>query len=52
MEDAIFLVPTPVVLQKVVTAIDKIDMKERDTKGDLYEYLLSKLATSGTNRTI
>lgn len=49
MEDAIFLVPTPVVLQKVVTAIDKIDMKERDTKGDLYEYLLSKLSTSGTN---
>lgn len=49
MEEAIFLVPTPVVLQKVVTAIDKIDMKDRDTKGDLYEYLLSKLATSGTN---
>lgn len=49
MEEAIFLVPTPVVLQKVVTAIDKIEMKERDTKGDLYEYLLSKLATSGTN---
>ena len=49
MEEAIFLVPTPIVLQKVVTAIDKIDMKDRDTKGDLYEYLLSKLATSGTN---
>ena len=49
MEEAIFLVPTPIVLQKVVTAIDKIEMKDRDTKGDLYEYLLSKLATSGTN---
>ena len=49
MEDAMFLVPTPIVLQKVVTSIDKIDMSGRDTKGDLYEYLLSKLSTAGTN---
>ena len=49
MEDAMFLVPTPIVLQMVVTAIDKIDMSGRDTKGDLYEYLLSKLSTAGTN---
>lgn len=49
MADAIFLVPTPIVLQKVVTSLDKIDMKDRDTKGDLYEYLLSKLSTAGTN---
>jgi len=49
MEDAMFLVPTPIVLQKVVTLIDKIEMNDRDTKGDLYEYLLSKLSTAGTN---
>lgn len=49
MEDAIFIIPTPVMLQKVVTAIDKLKMKDRDTKGDVYEYLLSKLSTAGTN---
>lgn len=49
MEDAIFLLPTPIVLQQIVTLIDKINMDGKDTKGDLYEYLLSKLATSGTN---
>ena len=36
-------------LQRVVTAIDKLKMKDRDTKGDVYEYLLSKLSTAGTN---
>ena len=49
MEDAIFLIPTPIVLQMVVTSLDKIEMNGRDTKGDLYEYLLSKLSTAGTN---
>ena len=49
MEDAMFLVPTPIVLQMIVTSLDKIDMNGRDTKGDLYEYLLSKLSTAGTN---
>ena len=39
MEDAMFLVPTPIVLQKVVTSLDKIEMNDRETKGDLYEYL-------------
>ena len=49
MDDAIFIIPTPIMLQRVVTAIDKLKMKDRDTKGDVYEYLLSKLATAGTN---
>ena len=49
MQDAIFLVPTPLMLQKVVTGIDSLPMKDRDTKGDVYEYLLSKLSTAGTN---
>ena len=49
MEDAIFIIPTPIMLQRVVTAIDKLKMKDRDTKGDVYEYLLSKLSRAGTN---
>ncbi len=47
MESAIFVVPTPLVLEKVVTQLDSIPMKDRDTKGDVYEYMLSKLSTSG-----
>lgn len=49
MGDAIFKLPTPQMLSKVVDGIDGIDMKNRDAKGDLYEYLLSKVATAGTN---
>lgn len=49
MEDAIFIIPTPIMLQKVVSAMDKLEMKERDTKGDVYEYLLSKLKQAGVN---
>ena len=49
MQDAIFIIPTPLMLQKVVTGICSIPMKDRDTKGDVYEYLLSKLSTAGTN---
>ncbi len=49
MSDAIFIIPTPQMLEKIVTNIDGLPMEDRDTKGDLYEYLLSKVATSGTN---
>ncbi|AIQ63042.1 DNA methyltransferase [Paenibacillus stellifer] len=49
MGDAIFMIPTPNMLVRIVEGIDTIDMKDRDTKGDLYEYLLSKVATAGTN---
>lgn len=49
MDDAIFMIPTPQMLTKIVDGIDNIPMKDRDTKGDLYEYLLSKVATAGTN---
>ena len=49
MADAIFIIPTPLLLEKIVTALAEIPMDARDTKGDLYEYLLSKIATSGTN---
>lgn len=37
------------ILTRVVDLVDSIDMKRRDTNGDLYEYMLSKIATSGTN---
>lgn len=49
MKDATFMIPTANLLEKVVTMISSIDMSDRDTKGDLYEYLLSKIATAGTN---
>ncbi len=49
MNDASFLIPTAAMLEKIVTGIDTLDMVGKDAKGDLYEYLLSKVATSGTN---
>lgn len=49
MSDAIFKIPTPQLLDKIVAAVDELDPDEKDTKGDLYEYLLSKIASSGTN---
>lgn len=54
MEDAIFKLPTPLMLSKVVDAMDDIytqiaKLKDSDARGDVYEYLLSKLATAGVN---
>ena len=49
MKGATFMIPTPRLLDQVVQMIDKIQMDDRDTKGDLYEYLLSKIAIAGTN---
>ena len=49
MKDARFTIPTPALLSKVVDMLDDIPMADRDTNGDLYEYLLSKLATAGQN---
>mgnify|MGYP004003469647 FL=1 len=49
MKDAVFIIPTPSLLDKVVNMIDDIPMQDRDTKGDLYEYMLSKIATAGQN---
>lgn len=49
MSDAIFMIPTPQMLEKIVTNIDELPLDEGDNKGDLYEYLLSKVATAGTN---
>ncbi len=49
MKDALFLVPTPRVLVRVVDALDSLDLNNKDIMGDVYEYLLSQIAQSGTN---
>ena len=49
MKDAVFLIASPALLTNVVNQIEQIPMEDRDTKGDLYEYMLSKLTTAGTN---
>lgn len=49
MKDAVFLIPKPSVLEQVVTLLSEINMHDRDTKGDLYEYLLAKLSQAGVN---
>lgn len=49
MKDARFTIPTPGLLAKVVDMLDAIPMEDRDTKGDLYEYMLGKIATAGQN---
>lgn len=54
MGDAIFKVPTPLILSKIVDSMDDLyhqmaELKNTDVRGDVYEYLLSKLANSGVN---
>jgi type I restriction enzyme M protein len=49
MKGATFMISTPRLLDRAVQLIDKLDMDDRDTKGDLYEYLLSKIASAGQN---
>ena len=49
MKDARFTIPTANLLAKVVDMIDQVPMEDRDTKGDLYEYMLGKIATAGQN---
>ena len=49
MREARFTIPTPALLAKVVDPLSAIPMDDRDTNGDIYEYMLSKIAASGTN---
>ncbi|HET7416834.1 MAG TPA: class I SAM-dependent DNA methyltransferase [Solirubrobacterales bacterium] len=49
MRDARFTIPTPALLAKVVDMLDEMPLEGRDTKGDVYEYMLSKIATAGQN---
>ncbi|WP_294542027.1 class I SAM-dependent DNA methyltransferase [uncultured Rhodoblastus sp.] len=49
MRDARFQIPSPQLLTKVVEKLDHVDMGDRDTKGDVYEYMLAKIASAGQN---
>ena len=52
MADAAFLIPTPQVLQKIITGLDELyenDISDLDMQGDVYEYMLDKLSTAGQN---
>jgi type I restriction enzyme M protein len=49
MKGATFMIPTARVLAQVVDLLSDVEMNDRDTKGDIYEYLLSKIASAGTN---
>lgn len=49
MKDAQLMIQKPSLLSKAVDMIHQLPLAEGDTKGDLYEYLLSKLTTAGIN---
>ena len=49
MRDARFTIPTPNLLARVVGLLDQLPISEQDTKGDIYEYMLAKIATAGQN---
>ena len=49
MKDAVFMIPSPALLSQAVDMISHLEMQDLDTKGDLYEYLLSKIAQAGVN---
>ena len=49
MGNAIFMIPTEKILTKIVETIDDLDMNNRDAMGDVYEYVLGKMAASGNN---
>ncbi len=49
MKDARNGIPTPALLAKVVDKLDHVKMDDRDTKGDVYEYMLGKIASAGQN---
>lgn len=49
MKGAMFLFPKPSTLARVVELMDQLDVHDRDTKGDLYEYMLSKISVAGDN---
>lgn len=49
MKDAMFTIPSPRLLALAVDKLDQLKMDDRDTKGDVYEYMLAKIATAGQN---
>lgn len=49
LKDAQLLIVKPSLLVSAVNMIDALPLTDADRKGDLYEYLLSKLTTAGIN---
>ena len=49
MRDAVFLIQSPRTLTRIVDGVDALDMNNRDAMGDVYEYILGKMAASGNN---
>ena len=51
MKDAVFIIPKPSLLQEAVSIIDDLNItaQNKDTQGDIYEYLLNELKTAGKN---
>lgn len=49
MKNAIFMIPNERTLSKIVDEISELDLNDKDSMGDVYEYILGKMAASGTN---
>ncbi|MGR6780351.1 type I restriction-modification system subunit M [Moritella viscosa] len=49
MKDAQLMIQKPSLLVKAVELVSDLPLENKDVKGDLYEYLLSKLTTAGIN---
>jgi len=49
MKNAIFMIPNDRTLDKIVAGIDSLDLNDKDAMGDVYEYILGKMASSGIN---
>lgn len=47
MADATFMINKPALLTKAMELINDLPLEKGDIKGDVYEYLLSKLTTAG-----
>jgi type I restriction enzyme M protein len=49
MKDAVFKIPTALALEKIMQGINELELNDEDSKGDLYEYMLSKMGSSKIN---
>ena len=49
MKNAVFMIPTAKTLERIVAGIDGLNLTNKDTMGDVYEYILGQMAASGKN---
>lgn len=49
MKNAVFMIPTAKTLDRVINGIDALNLTNKDTMGDVYEYILGQMAASGKN---